>query len=146
MFAALMVGRLRETCAAANLLSAPRWQAPDALRSTELPLAKAAEKVLASMHVVLKKTMETRRKELQSMDDEKELNTGLGEEAEKHRELERHLRLTKAAEVRVVRNWRDLVDPSESDEFSAMEMRVDGSMESEGNADDAGLGEGEGAA
>lgn len=126
MFAALMVGRLREACLAEELLSKPHWQSPDDVPSTELPLAKAAEKVLASMHVVLKKTMLTRLRELQSMNEEqtRELNVGLGEEADQHKEMERHLRLTKAAEVRVVRNWRDLVDPPES-EFKAQELDIE---------------------
>ncbi|GAB7356677.1 hypothetical protein MBLNU459_g7390t2 [Dothideomycetes sp. NU459] len=126
MFAALMVARLREACQADDLLSKAHWQSPDDVPSTGLPLAKAAEKVLASMHVVLKKTMETRARELQSMDEEQSraLNVGLGDEADKHRETEKHLRLTKAAEVRVVRNWRDLVNPPES-EFRAQNLEVE---------------------
>ncbi|KAL1311568.1 hypothetical protein AAFC00_001686 [Neodothiora populina] len=127
MFAALMVARLRESCQAADLLTTNHWQSPDDVEATELPLAKAAEKVLASMHAVLVKTMNARSEELKRLDDEAkhELNVGIGEEAGQDKSLQRHLRLTKAAEVRVVRNWRDLVEPQDLNDFRAQVVAVD---------------------
>lgn len=127
MFAALMVARLREACLAADLLSKAHWQSPDDVEATELPLAKAAEKVLASMHLVLKKTMDSRQKELTELEDaaKRELNTGVGEEADNDNERDRYLRLTKAAEVRVVRNWKDLVYPPDIEAFKARPVGVE---------------------
>jgi pyridoxine kinase len=125
MFAALMVARLREACLAAHLLSTAHWQSPDHVVATELPLAKAAEKVLSSMHTVLKKTMESRQKELQRLQSADELNTGIGDEADKDNAKAKYLRLTKAAEVRVVRNWKDLVYPPDIDAFKAHVVDVD---------------------
>ncbi|KAI4746859.1 Ribokinase-like protein [Aureobasidium sp. EXF-12298] len=125
MFAALMVARLREACLAADLLTTAHWQSPDEVAATELPLAKAAEKVLASMHLVLKKTMDSRQEELKKMESAQEFNTGIGEEADKDNEREKHLRLTKAAEVRVVRNWKDLVYPPDIEAFKAHAVNVE---------------------
>lgn len=121
------MARLREECQAADLLSKQHWQSTDDVPSTELPLAKAAEKVLASMHAVLAKTMEVRKKELAQLDEEQkhELNVGIGEEAGEYKTTEKHLRLTKAAEVRVVRNWRDLVEPPDVEQFKAQNVEVD---------------------
>ncbi|EPE07967.1 pyridoxal kinase [Ophiostoma piceae UAMH 11346] len=66
MFGALMVVRMREAVAAQEassqgadaLLSRRAWLSDDAVESVDLPLARAAEKVLASMHEVLSKTCE----------------------------------------------------------------------------------------
>lgn len=88
-------------------------------------MAKAAEKVLASMHLVLKKTMDSRQKELKKMEDTEQLNTGVGEEADKDNERDKYLRLTKAAEVRVVRNWKDLVYPPDIEAFKADAVNVE---------------------
>ncbi|KAI5205548.1 Ribokinase-like protein [Aureobasidium subglaciale] len=125
MFAALMVARLREACLAADLLTTAHWQSPDKVEAVELPLAKAAEKVLASMHLVLKKTMDSRQEELKKMEASQDFNTGIGEEADKDNERDRYLRLTKAAEVRVVRNWKDLVYPPDIEAFKAHAANVE---------------------
>ncbi|KAH0292232.1 Ribokinase-like protein, partial [Aureobasidium sp. EXF-3399] len=125
MFAALMVARLREACLAADLLTTAHWQPPDEVTATELPLAKAAEKVLASMHLVLKKTMDSRQQELEKMEGTEQLNSGIGEEADKDNESDKYLRLTKAAEVRVVRNWKDLVYPPDIEAFKAHAVNVE---------------------
>ncbi|KAI4788926.1 Ribokinase-like protein, partial [Aureobasidium sp. EXF-8845] len=125
MFAALMVARLREACLAADLLTTAHWQSQDEVTATELPLAKAAEKVLASMHTVLKKTMDSRQEELKKMEGAEQLNSGIGEEADKDNERDKYLRLTKAAEVRVVRNWKDLVYPPDIEAFRAHAVNVE---------------------
>lgn len=97
MFAALVLVRLREAAQAASLLNERAWQSPDDVEATELPLAKATEKVLASMHAVLTKTAKSREEELH----------GLNEEDEK----KLHLRRTRASEVRVVKFTEDLRNP-----------------------------------
>ena len=141
MFAALIVGRLREACRNADVLSRSHWQSPDDVPSTELPLAKAVEKVLASMHAVLAKTMSARTKELRKLEEEqkRELNVGVGEEAGEDKTKEKHLRLTKAAEVRVVRTWRDLVDPPGLEGFQAQNVEVDADLEPAVEADELGV-------
>lgn len=70
----------------------------------DLPLAKAAEKVLGSMHTVLAKTKEARDKELEALSGRME--------QEKNSEKRVWLRQTKAAEVRVVRCLGDLREPN----------------------------------
>lgn len=106
MFAALMVARLREAVVDTPALGAVKsWVSPDGVRATDLPLARAAVKVLASMHSVLEKTLEARERELEGGTVGVE---GVGEE-ERARLV--HLRRTKAAEVRLVRNVRFLREP-----------------------------------
>ena len=106
MFAALTVVRLREAVAAAELASTRSWISPDDVEATDLPLARATEKVLASMHTVLEKTKTARDEALERM------SGPLGTlERERDSEKRLHLRKTKAAEVRVVRNVADLKEP-----------------------------------
>jgi pyridoxine kinase len=96
MFAALILVRLREAVFTTEGLSdIGAWVSGDDVESKELPLAKAAEKVLASMHVILDITKAKRdeewaqyRKHAEKGDDEKR---------------DRQAR-SKAAEVRLVRN------------------------------------------
>ncbi len=107
MFSALMVVRMREAAIRANLTSIKSWVSPDDVKAAELPLAKAAEKVLGSMHIILMKTMESRDKELEGM------GGPLGAmEKEKDSEKRIGLRRTKAAEVKVTRCLEDLRNPS----------------------------------
>lgn len=106
MFAALAIVRLREAASAANLCRVKSWISPDEIEAAELPLAKAAEKVLGSMHAVLEKTKEARDRELEG------LGGPLGvAEMERDSEKRGWLRRTKAAEVRVVRCLGDLREP-----------------------------------
>lgn len=120
MFAALMVSRLRQAAAEANLLETRSWLSPDDVAPKDLPLAKAAEKVLASMHAVLKDTAERYEKEAQAWESEK--HDGSEEEVE----TLRHLRLTKAAEVRVVRGAKWLREPPVMQEFEARTVFLNG--------------------
>ena len=103
MFAALTVVRLREAVGQANLDHTKSWVSPDDVEAVELPLAKAAEKVLGSMHTVLSKTKEARDRELEGM------NRLMEQEKDSEKRL--RLRRTKAAEVRVVRCLGDLREP-----------------------------------
>ncbi|KAI9803503.1 MAG: hypothetical protein M1825_001846 [Sarcosagium campestre] len=106
MFAALTLVRLREEASSAGLLRTKSWLSPDDVTSSQLPLAKAAEKVLASMQTVLTKTKQARDSTLEGMAGP--LGT-LEKEADSEKRM--HLRRTKAAEVRLVRNLDDLRNP-----------------------------------
>jgi pyridoxine kinase len=100
----------------------------------DLPLAKATEKVLASMHAVLKDTARHYNEVAEALKEgeEKPLNEGNGKEANEEVDTHRHLKLTRAAEVRVVRNARVLREPPDLDQFKAMEVVIDdGSVENE---------------
>ncbi|EME79273.1 pyridoxal kinase [Pseudocercospora fijiensis CIRAD86] len=126
MFAALLVARLREAAQQAGVLNTASWRSPDEVSGPELPLAKAVSKVLASMHAVLKDTAKHYQAVSKSLGEEKVLNEGVGEAAEREREMERHLKLTRAAEVRVVRNMRALREPPELEKFRAQAVDVRG--------------------
>jgi pyridoxine kinase len=119
MFAGLMVGRLREEVVklgGKEVLGTKGWVSPDHVRGEETPLARAAEKVLSSMQMVLEKTMLARDREMEKF-DQKDDGRGVGESGEGEEnmtpETRRYLAETKAAEVRVVKNWRDLVEPEQ---------------------------------
>ncbi|CAD6588109.1 MAG: Putative pyridoxal kinase [Alectoria sarmentosa] len=106
MFAALTVVRFREAVIGASLSGTKSWVSSDDVDAKDLPLAKAAEKVVGSMHAILVKTKEARDQELE------EMSGPLGVmEKEKDSEKRLGLRRTKAAEVRVVRCLEDLRSP-----------------------------------
>ncbi|KAK0673326.1 Ribokinase-like protein [Cercophora samala] len=68
MFAALMVVRMREAvCAEDELETKKSWLSEDGVDALELPLARAAERVLGSMHEVLAKTAEGMEGRLEGM-------------------------------------------------------------------------------
>lgn len=130
MFAALLVARLRQAAKAANVLDKPSWRSDDDVSGPDLPLAKATAKVLASMHAVLKDTADHYNAAV------KELNEGTGHSAEKDKENERHLKLTRAAEVRVVRNTKALREPPNLEEFNALAVELEESPNEYGEAAD----------
>lgn len=106
MFAALTVVRLREAVTEADLSGTKSWVSSDDVEAADLPLAKAAEKVIGSMHAILVKTKQARDQELDGMDGP------LGVvKKETDSEKRSGLRRTKAAEVRVVRCLEDLRSP-----------------------------------
>ncbi|OIW35325.1 pyridoxine kinase [Coniochaeta ligniaria NRRL 30616] len=106
MFSALMAVRMREAAVATPGLSQTRsWLSGDEVEATDLPLATAAEKVLASMNEVLDKTCRAMTAEVQRARDEMK---GLGEEEAKKR---LHLLQSRAAELRLVRNLESLRSP-----------------------------------
>ncbi|KAG9243920.1 Ribokinase-like protein [Calycina marina] len=106
MFAALMLVRLREAVFAVDgLYETAAWVSGDEVAPTELPLAKATEKVLASMHQVLTRTKVSRDAELERY--EKRVGTRNTGEDEKRLKLE----VSKATEVRLVRNLDMLKHP-----------------------------------
>ncbi|KAF4629142.1 hypothetical protein G7Y89_g9009 [Cudoniella acicularis] len=107
MFAALMLVRFREAVNnVEGLMAKDAWISDDDVVGTELPLARATEKVLASMQEVLAKTKEKRDEELEKH-SQKQQGMGMGEEDEKKMRLVR----SKAAEVRLVRNLGSLRTP-----------------------------------
>ena len=104
MLAGLMLVRLREAVLASPGVSTTKgWVSLDDVEATQLPLAKAAEKVIASIQAVLTKTKAVRDAELKGMEGALEKDGGS--------EKRMHLRMTKAAEVRLVRNVEDLKRP-----------------------------------
>ncbi|KAG7292509.1 hypothetical protein NEMBOFW57_002544 [Staphylotrichum longicolle] len=142
MFAALMVVRMREAvhngfgqqgagqvgaaAAAAGgggggegghppLMERKSWLSDDGVDALDLPLAKAAEKVLASMHEVLSKTAENmERAEKKARAGVAADVDGVGLEAEAVAEAEAkkaHLLKSKAAELRLVRHLDSLRFP-----------------------------------
>ncbi|KAL8943130.1 MAG: hypothetical protein Q9216_001260 [Gyalolechia sp. 2 TL-2023] len=104
MFAALTVVRLREAVFEKGLFGTASWRSPDSVDALDLPLARATEKVLGSMHKILEKTQLARDMEVEKM-------SGPQGALEKDSEKKLHLRKTKAAEVRLVRNLPDLIEP-----------------------------------
>ncbi|KAI4206200.1 MAG: hypothetical protein LQ346_001261 [Caloplaca aetnensis] len=105
MFAALTVVRLRQAVFEKGLVGNKSWRSPDEVDALDLPLATATEKVLGSMHTILGKTKLARDAELEGMG-------GPQGALEKDSEKQLHLRKTKAAEVRLVRNLQDLIQPA----------------------------------
>lgn len=106
MFAALIVVRLREAVYhTEGLMGKHSWVSGDEVGETELPLAKATEKVLASMHQVLVRTKERRDEEWERYQNSAS-KSGRGEDEKRDR-----LMRSKVAEVRLVRNVSCLKRP-----------------------------------
>lgn len=127
MFAALMVARLRAEAMAAGIQGTRGWRSPDEVSATELPLAKAAEKVLASMQVVLGRTYDA----MKGIDFDAEASgLGEGEEDRAGTELKQHLARTKAAEVKVVKNVEVLKTPPQEElqRLKATEIVIEGGV------------------
>ncbi len=115
MFAALMVVRMREAvhkgrvCERGEpLMERQSWLSDDVVDAPDLPLAKAAEKVLASMHEVLSKTAENMERTVKKAPAVDGVTGGEGAEAE---EKKGHLLKSKAAELRLVRHLDSLRFP-----------------------------------
>ncbi|KAL6703064.1 putative pyridoxal kinase [Coniothyrium glycines] len=123
MFAALTVPRLIEAVNAAstpevNLANKPSWRSPDDVPAKELPLAKACQKVLASMQAVLAKTTEVCEEKMKAYDARAEKEgCGSGDEADEDTKKRRHLALMNASEVKVVRYAKELLDPPDLERF-----------------------------
>lgn len=109
MFAALMVVRMREAVYnTPGLVGTKSWQSDDSVGALDLPLAKAAEKVLASMHEVLTKTREAMDARLEKSRVDM-VNGDVGDEGERTKKL--RLLKSKAAELRLVRHLDSLRAP-----------------------------------
>jgi pyridoxine kinase len=129
MFAALTIPRLIEAVHAAStpefdLHSKPSWRSPDDVSAEELPLAKACQKVLASMQAILTKTTESCQKKMAAYDARvaKEGRGGSGE-ADEEDNKRRHLALMNASEVTVPRFVKELLDPPDLERFRPRAVR-----------------------
>lgn len=106
MFAALMLVRFREAVhEVPGLMETAAWVSEDNVVATELPLASATEKALASMQEVLTKTKQKRDEEIEKYNAKIE---GRGQEDKKRF----HLVESKAAEIRLVRSLENLKNPT----------------------------------
>lgn len=103
LFAALTLARFRDEAGRSGLLETVSWLSPDEVGPLDLPLAKAVEKVLGSMGLVLLKTKKARDGEL-SLLRSLVPDEGLDDRA-------RHIRLTKASELRLIQSQKELLDP-----------------------------------
>lgn len=117
MFAGLMVVRLREACGDAGLLNVKSWMSPDDVQAEDLPLARATEKVLSSMQMVLEKTLKARDEAVARWGEQGGPGSSIGgvdASMNSNDESKRkYLYETKAAEVKIVRNARDLLEPEQ---------------------------------
>ncbi len=107
MFAALMLVRFRQAVyEIPGLNQTGAWVSKDDVEATSLPLAKAVELVLASMHAVLTQTKIRRDEEMEKFS--KQIR-GRPDEVEDEKRM--RLIKSKAAEVRLVRNLGCLKNP-----------------------------------
>ncbi|KAK1768338.1 proliferating cell nuclear antigen, N-terminal domain-containing protein [Phialemonium atrogriseum] len=112
MFAALMVARMREAALAVpGLMGRESWASGDEVAAAELPLARAAEKVLASMHEVLDKTCVAMTAEMERARAAMAQGAGAGAGTEEEDRKKLHLLQSRAAELRLVRNLDSLRAP-----------------------------------
>jgi pyridoxine kinase len=129
MFAALTVPRLIEAVSAAStpeldLSTQPSWRSPDDVPADELPLAKACQKVLASMQATLAQTAEQCHEKMQAYDAQAEREgRGQGDEARLDAEHKRHLALMEASEVKVVRFVEELTHPPHIERFTPQAVK-----------------------
>ncbi|KAL0781503.1 hypothetical protein CaCOL14_002836 [Colletotrichum acutatum] len=116
MFAALMTVRMREAVIAASastsadseaqqLKDRESWLSGDEVDALDLPLAKAAEMVLASMHEVLTQTARGMQEVVAAAGGD-----ALAETEEGRTKL--HLLKSKSAELKLVRNLASLREPT----------------------------------
>ncbi|CZS94725.1 probable pyridoxal kinase [Rhynchosporium graminicola] len=99
MFAALMLVRLREAVNnTPDLMQTAAWVSGDEVEATDLPLAKATEKVLASMQEILTRTKKQMDEELEKY------HSQIGARDTEADTKKLKLMTSKAAEVRLVRN------------------------------------------
>lgn len=114
MFGALMVVRMREAVSnVPGLAQTPSWLSGDDVATLELPLVKAAEKVLASMHELLSKTCEG----MAEVVGRTQRGMSEGERAD---EKKQQLLRSKGAELQLVRNLECLRSPVA--QFRAVEV------------------------
>ncbi|OTB15569.1 hypothetical protein K445DRAFT_317832 [Daldinia sp. EC12] len=108
MFAALMVARMREAVTNydkhnnenGSLVEKLSWLSPDDIDALDLPLTRAAEKVLASMHEVLDRTCASLTAEMAEKQKDKNLD-----------EKTLHLLKSRASELKLARNLGSLRNP-----------------------------------
>ncbi|KAI0191855.1 Ribokinase-like protein [Xylaria flabelliformis] len=115
MFAALMVVRMREAVAYSagdSTKRAASWVSSDDVEATSLPLARAAEKVLASMHEVLERTCEHMSADLDGAVSRLAARKGVSDDVIRAESETIHLLKSRAAELKLVRNLGCLREPT----------------------------------
>ncbi|KAI0103747.1 Ribokinase-like protein [Nemania sp. FL0031] len=115
MFAALMVVRMREAVtysASDKTQHTTSWLSPDDVGPTNLPLARAAEKVLASMHEVLERTCEHMPSDLSAAVARLAARRGISEDTVRADSETMHLLRSQAAELKLSRNLGCLREPT----------------------------------
>ncbi|KAI0442087.1 Ribokinase-like protein [Xylaria telfairii] len=110
MFAALMVERMREAADSARHTAS--WLSPDDVEPTSLPLARAAEKVLASMHEVLARTCEHMPADLNAAVSRLAARRNVGCDVIRAESETMHLLKSQAAELKLARNLGCLREPT----------------------------------
>lgn len=137
MFAALTVPRLIEAVQAAStpdfdLRSTPSWRSPDDVAPEDLPLAKAVQKVLASMQAVLAKTTAKCEEKMAAFDKRAAKSSRAeDEDVDGETQSKRHLALMNASEVQVVRYVKELVDPPDLERFKPRRVAEGGKVPKE---------------
>jgi pyridoxine kinase len=109
-FAALITARLREEASRAGLLNVDGWVSPDGVSNLDLPLAKAAETVVASMQALLSRTHKRYEKVKATVNENN---------SEEEYRKETRLKLMKAAELKVVGHVNDLTNPPGVEQYRA---------------------------
>ncbi|KAH0595706.1 hypothetical protein MHUMG1_06253 [Metarhizium humberi] len=105
MFGALVTARMREAVQSVpGLINRANWLSDDTVSAAQLPLARAAEKVLASMHEVLTKTRDAMPGIIERT------RARLTEEERVNRKGERQI-TSKASELQLVQNLDVLRSP-----------------------------------
>lgn len=126
MFAALMVVRMREAVWRATagsrqqpLAEVASWVSGDEVEARGLPLARACEKVLGSMHGVLDETCRAMNRDVARARQGLDAGAGVGTSEEEDRKR-LHLLQSQAAELRLVRHLDILRNPKV--DYSAQQM------------------------
>lgn len=113
MFGALITVRMREAASAAgpDVVGRDNWLSDDSVAAADLPLARATEKVLASMHEVLTHTKA-------AMQDVVDRTLASMTEEERKGDKQKMLAGKKAAELQLVRNLDCLRSPQKKIEVT----------------------------
>jgi pyridoxine kinase len=129
MFAALMVVRMREAISHSTNASTQHtasWLSPDDVEPTDLPLAYAAEKVLASMHEVLARTCDNIPAALSAAVTRLAARKGVAEDVVRAESETMHLLKSQAAELKLARNLGCLREPTVEYRAEKVGTRLDG--------------------
>ncbi|KAK5990878.1 Proliferating cell nuclear antigen [Cladobotryum mycophilum] len=122
MFGALVTMRMREAVnAVPGLSSRASWLPDDNVHAADLPLARATEKVLASMHEVLTRTRD-------NMDAVAERTWALLPKEDRNDEQKRNSVKAKAAELQLVTNLDCLRSPVTEYRARSMHNHVNGNQ------------------
>lgn len=110
MFSALTLARFREQAELSGLLDTESWLSDDSVKVTALPLARALEQVLGSMHRVLERTrvVRDRKRAAMALEEDKKMD---------------NVRMMKVSELQLVKGQRDLLQPG--NDYKALPWHMD---------------------